>query len=1006
MGKTTLCKKITHDFLHNGLWTSDYDRVIWIPLRRLKDHPSLESFLESEVFRKAAHGSDMQKILEENLNNSDDNRSLFILDGLDEIIGYQRPGGSLIDCISDLFNRKHVIITSRPHAALPTTIDSYDLEVETVGFHDREIASYVENVISDPSQRTEIMNFMGKHWAMKGLMRIPIQLDALCFTWSEDLFTEQPITTMTGLYSKIEMKLHHKDMVRMGKTVNDQPLDDHSAALFKTHRQIYRVMKSPIDLVRFMAFFGMYHGLTEFTSHMRNNIHDAVGDTTDIDLDHISFLRGSDSSIAHQNREYYFLHLTFQEYFAAQHFVHYWKNGLKIPALDRKFARLLEIDPDDFLAREKYNGRYNIMWRFITGILEIEDNGEEDFLLKFLKQTGEQQPDLLGPSHLRFLMHSFSEISQPEHNIQMASLWKKTCVELLRLLLFDFRNGSYLIHDVEMEFPENVLVLLLKEGSSGYKENIVRILLQRRFLSPRICDAVVQAFNLSEDAELRSPLACLIGKYQQFPSQLVIDALRRSEPEIVRRLLIGLGDREGLSSLTVEEIFFSAAREDRHVCLQRASFIGEQRQLPERILQEMISGLSSDSALDRSTAIRSLRNSSLSQRDIFDRVVSELNEHIGTDTEVWLEFLKVQPLLSPRVIQIITEKLEKMNEIEIRRAVKILQANQPLESCIVNRVWSILDLEGADFNTRNKACSILWNQNALSEDECRARFLVCQRKDGFALAVTSCFFENGLCPPEPILNHLMSAWSKSRTEDGSKMPLSYDDPFTHRHLPTQALNSLWVIYDDHTPYISQVLGRQTSLPDGIVRDLVSRLRADAAKGLDTEDYLIALRGRAVPEDILEHAADALSLHEEDPPLHLLGFFFGQGKLPARILNAVLTAMFHKRYTWQWIEDFCARNGGLERFMLEAEASMWKIIFEALFVARHDRTTHCFIHQNYLHIKSQKVSVQVSIEADEQRQKLQSAVDHIHELTHSLVGSSEEEQKILSLIENLTLEPEG
>ena len=93
-------------------------------------------------------------------------------------------------------------------------------------------------------------------------------------------------------------------------------------------------------------------------------------------------------------------------------------------------------------------------------------------------------------------------------------------------------------------------------------------------------------------------------------------------------------------------------------------------------------------------------------------------------------------------------------------------------------------------------------------------------------------------------------------------------------------------------------------------------------------------------------------------------------------------------------------------MLEAEASIWKSIFEALFLASRDRTTHCFIHQNYLHIKSQKVSVQVSIEADEQRQKLQSAVDHIHELTHSLVGISEEEQKILCLMENLTLEPEG
>jgi NACHT, LRR and PYD domains-containing protein 3 len=36
IGKTTLCKKIVHDFLSNRLWNELYDRVYWLPLRRLK----------------------------------------------------------------------------------------------------------------------------------------------------------------------------------------------------------------------------------------------------------------------------------------------------------------------------------------------------------------------------------------------------------------------------------------------------------------------------------------------------------------------------------------------------------------------------------------------------------------------------------------------------------------------------------------------------------------------------------------------------------------------------------------------------------------------------------------------------------------------------------------------------------------------------------------------------------------------------------------------------------
>jgi hypothetical protein len=36
VGKTTLCKKIVHDFLHQRMWADLFDRIIWIPLRRLK----------------------------------------------------------------------------------------------------------------------------------------------------------------------------------------------------------------------------------------------------------------------------------------------------------------------------------------------------------------------------------------------------------------------------------------------------------------------------------------------------------------------------------------------------------------------------------------------------------------------------------------------------------------------------------------------------------------------------------------------------------------------------------------------------------------------------------------------------------------------------------------------------------------------------------------------------------------------------------------------------------
>jgi hypothetical protein len=36
VGKTTLCKKIVHDFLRGCLWNESFDLIFWLPLRRLK----------------------------------------------------------------------------------------------------------------------------------------------------------------------------------------------------------------------------------------------------------------------------------------------------------------------------------------------------------------------------------------------------------------------------------------------------------------------------------------------------------------------------------------------------------------------------------------------------------------------------------------------------------------------------------------------------------------------------------------------------------------------------------------------------------------------------------------------------------------------------------------------------------------------------------------------------------------------------------------------------------
>ncbi|KAK8058997.1 nacht nucleoside triphosphatase [Apiospora phragmitis] len=42
VGKSTLCKKIVHDFINHGRWNDKFARVLWLPLRNLKTEPKEE----------------------------------------------------------------------------------------------------------------------------------------------------------------------------------------------------------------------------------------------------------------------------------------------------------------------------------------------------------------------------------------------------------------------------------------------------------------------------------------------------------------------------------------------------------------------------------------------------------------------------------------------------------------------------------------------------------------------------------------------------------------------------------------------------------------------------------------------------------------------------------------------------------------------------------------------------------------------------------------------------
>jgi len=131
VGKTTLCKKIVYEFSKGALgkWNELFERVLWVPLRNLKlpERCSMPKYtfedLFSHEFLLPANGQNLAGVLFRALN-AKSSKTLFLLDGLDEVAQDLTGDGGMPRFLTDLLGQPNVIITSRPSAKSPPSLVS------------------------------------------------------------------------------------------------------------------------------------------------------------------------------------------------------------------------------------------------------------------------------------------------------------------------------------------------------------------------------------------------------------------------------------------------------------------------------------------------------------------------------------------------------------------------------------------------------------------------------------------------------------------------------------------------------------------------------------------------------------------------------------------------------------------------------------------------------------------------------------------------------------------
>ncbi|KAJ6087124.1 hypothetical protein N7467_006038 [Penicillium canescens] len=861
VGKTSLCKKIVYDFIYHNTWSNLFDRILWVPLRHLKHDPqggyNLGDLLFQEYLSQTPKGKDLAHELWVALDATKYRRTLFVLDGLDEVSGKLDESSKLFPILKTLLQLPNVIITSRPHGSLPYWLKgTLDLELEAIGFYPDQVKAYVENAFAnpetgeaDPKNADEIQSFLQKHGLMQSLVRIPIQLDAMCYTWDD--FEEETVPqSMTAVYQAIEQRLWKKDAVKLEKKTQAQM---HDARL----REIRSSVQVEIYFLEVLAFTGMHNDIIGFDPKHRDAIVEQFDPPkTDLFLDEtlnrLSFLRTSDASSKDHNGDYHFLHLSYQEYFAARYFVRQWKAREPLICLMLSSSRKNEqIDPVEFLRRYKYHARYDILWRFVAGLLDGESEGES---LRFFNVVDEQPLDLFGSTHQRLIMHCLSEV---RHQFPLRS---KLEGHLSKWLIFqckklrgcdqdqDFpwQNKRFLWPNTlasEIEFPEQAIVDALQEEENEVKMMVLGSIISRQNVPGRVTEIVTSWLQGEIPDRLTIYVLDLFrSSRDQLPDntfKAIAARLDDQVPGIRRAAIDALETKSNLPEETLNQIAARLNDQDWGVKMATTNALRSQSNLPEGTLDQIAARLKDQEWVIRSDAIDVLAGQSKPQEGTLNQIAARLEDSNQQVRIAASDALGRQSNLSEGTLNQIATRFEHQDP-EVRKASIDAFRGQPhWPEGAINAI--VAQLEDQNFDVRIASINTLGSQSKVPEETLNqiAARLNDQDWDVKMASINTLKSQSNL--PQGTLNAIAAQLEHQRPEvrmacinfltSRSNLPEGTLSQIAARvdqtNLAGGTPNQIAAWLEDPNQHVriaaSDVLGRQSNLPEVTLNQIAAQL---------------------------------------------------------------------------------------------------------------------------------------------------------------------------------------
>lgn len=528
IGKTVLCQRIAYEWANTNLWQNRFELVFWIKLRRLtkerypqpfNDNITLLDILKKECLDKSLL-KDMVLIQLSNYIEAFSDNVLFILDGYDEL----KSDTPCKEAIHDLLNHahaRHIILTSRP---LHVSEINCDRHLENIGFIDENITDYVQRYFNNNQQKAnELSSFFQKNPAIHGLAHIPINLELICMAWQQTSsidFAHNNHITLTNLYHILASNLWQRLIIKQSGTEEKlSAVNNVSIA----HEQKKEKLKECLQAI---AFKGVKNNQIIFSLPLVKKV---IKKTFKLELEENiailndilqpGFLHSSDNDVDPLCKDYYFNHLTFQEYFAAQ----YWVKSFISKNKQQKAAQAFMTN--------KYNPRYEIIWWFVAGILEDEKKHLVRFFNLLIEPTYE-----IGIYSFVMLLRCLSECK-----MNLPEKFRDGLVNILTTFNGDiFHRGEECIIDQIMnsfEISPNLFQhdqfkfffeKLLHHGKSSIKERAIRLLKVQPVLTAKeTIDYLINYINEFNIFILHDDIfSILMSAYQMTDIDLIFKFLR------------------------------------------------------------------------------------------------------------------------------------------------------------------------------------------------------------------------------------------------------------------------------------------------------------------------------------------------------------------------------------------------------------------------------------------------------------------------------------------------